>query len=116
MQLPGAVIFVNNDLTDQVKGVLITQLYIDETITDIEFDSRVTNDPNYSDVVRNGHRRLLVIRATYHDYTNRTLADIAIFIKSGLAYVEKNNFGPPSLTLPVVTLHMETLLKFNGKI
>jgi hypothetical protein len=116
MQIPGAVIFVNNDLTDQVEGVLIIQLYIDETITDTEFDNRIIDDPNYANVVRNSHRRLLVIRKTFHDYTNRDLADIVIFIKSGLAYVEKNNFGPPSLTLPVVILHMETLLKFNGKI
>jgi hypothetical protein len=109
MRFPGAIIFVNNDLTDQVKSVLKSQLFLSDIITGEEFDARISSDPNYVNVIKNSFQRVLVIRS-FWDHTNRELADVAIFIKNGLAYIEKNNFGPPEQTYQVAKLNIYQLI------
>jgi hypothetical protein len=111
MRLPSAIILVNNDLTDQVKSVLQSQLFISEIISGEEFDARVSADPNYVNIVHNSFQRILVIRS-FREETNRELFDIAIFVKAGLACIEKNNFGPPGRTYPVAKLSIYQLI--NG--
>lgn len=116
MNYPGAVIFVNNDLVDQVRDYIVKQLYINEYMSGDEFDARVTIDPNYPTLVRNFNKRILVIRDLWAPHTNRDLADVVIFVKNGLASIEKNNYGPHGLTLQVVDLYIHKLLRYNNKI
>ena len=108
---PAAIVFVNNNLTDNVKEALVRQLFISEAITGAEFDARVEVDPNYYAVVHQNNLRIMVIR-DLSDATNRNLADAVIFVKAGLASVEGGKFGPPGLTLPVDRLYWHELL--NG--
>jgi len=113
--LPPGIIFINEDLNDTLKAKIKTQLYVHEAISGAEFDARVAVDPNYPTVVKLQNIRILVIR-NLHDHTNRNLADVVIFVKAGLAAIEKNNFGPPGLTLPVNNFYIHQLLRENGKI
>lgn len=122
MSLPAGIFFVNADITDDIKSVLTTQLYINEVLTDTEFDNRVSVDPDYPDQIRLNGLRLLVVRQNFRDYTNRQLADVVIFVSHGLAAVEKNNLCPfqplgnngfPSLTFPISRLNMYELLRYN---
>ena len=108
---PAAIVFVNNDLTDNVKEALVRQLFISEAITGAEFDARVVADPNYYTAVHQNNLRIMVIR-NLSETTNRELADVVIFVKAGLASVEGGKFGPPGLTLPVDRLYWHELL--NG--
>lgn len=106
---PAAVIFCNNDLTDNVKNALIRQLFIHEVIDGYEFDNRVTADPNYVTTIHLNNIRLLVIRS-FRELTNRALADVAIFVKAGLASVEQNKFGPPRRTFSIDKLHWDQII------
>ena len=47
MDLPSAVIFINNDLNDQTLATLHNQLFINEIISAEEFNDRIIADPNY---------------------------------------------------------------------
>lgn len=114
MSIPSAIIFVNADLTDSLKEILAEQLNVTETMTGEEFDARMTADPNYATIIHLQKIRILVVRSDFRDYTNRTVADVAIFVKQGLASIEKNNFGPPGLTLPLQRLNLYALLRYNG--
>ncbi len=114
--LPSAIIFINNDVSDNVKSVLIKQLYIHESITREEFDARVSADPEYPNVVHLNNLRILVFQDFWAPRNGFDIADVVIFIKSGLAYIESNNFGPPGLCLPVANLYIHALLRGNGKI
>ncbi len=109
-RITSAIIFVNNDLTPQVQGVLIQQLFINEIIDGYEFDDRVLADPNYPQTIHLNNLKILVKRPFY-EHTNRELADVAIFVKAGLAAVEYNKYGPPGLTLPVARLYLNELIK-----
>ena len=110
MDLPSAIIFINSDINDLMKNTLITQLEINDYITFDEFNARVAADPNYTDVIHLNKIRVMVVLPTFQDYTNRTLADIVLFLKAGLATVEKNNFGPPKLSLPLQRLNIWNLI------
>lgn len=112
MDMPSAIIFVNGDMNDAVQTTLMTQLEINELITFSEFNARVSVDSNYPFNVHSNKLRVLVVLPTFQDYTNRDLADIVLFVKQGLASVEKNNFGPPGLTLPTIRLNIWNLI--NG--
>lgn len=109
MDFPGAIIFVNNDLTPGVQGPLERQLYISESITGAEFDARVEADPNYTNIIHDNNLRVLVVRE-FSDGYNRNLADVAIFIKAGLASIESCKFGPPGQTFGVDRLTIYELL------
>lgn len=49
----------------------------------------------------------------FQNYNNRDMADIVLFFKHGLATVEKNNYGPHGLTLPISRINVYELLKYN---
>lgn len=109
MNFPSAIIFVNNDLTDQVKGVLSSQLFLDQIIDGYTFDGYVATIPNYVNLIHAQQKRILVIRDFWTD-TNRNLADVVIFIKMGLASIEFNKFGPPGQTYQVANLNIYQLI------
>lgn len=109
---PPAIIFVNNDLTDNVKSNIVRQLFIDEVLDGYVFDDRVTANADYPNQVRRSNLRLLVVRS-FQELENRTLADLVIFVKAGLAAVEENKFGPPGFTLPVIGLSWGALGVFK---
>jgi hypothetical protein len=129
--LPPAIIFINSDAVDgyvydgysdgyipaplnvRTRNTLISQLRINDYMSGAEFDARVVFDPNYPTVVHLQGLRILVAR-NFRDYTNRNLADIALFYSRGLIKVEKNNFGPPGLTLPIDNINVYTLLRDVG--
>jgi hypothetical protein len=111
MLLPSAIIFINADMTVAQKQYIGQQLYITETISGQEFDARVVADPNYPDIVHQQNLRILVVRDDFRDYTNRELADIAIFVKQGLIAIEKNKFGPPNLTFQQDRVNIYELLR-----
>lgn len=103
---PSLILFTNADLSNQVLSVLQQQLFIEETMTGAEFDARVASDPNYPAIVHQQGLRILVIRSD----NIRTLADITIFIKAGLAAIECPKSGRPGHTLPVAELTLSKLL------
>jgi len=100
---PSAIIFVNNDLTDNVRNMLVTQLHITEVIDGYVFDDRMVADANYLTTVRALDQRIMVVRS-YFELNNRALADIAIFVAHGLVGVLKNNFGPRGITHSIINL------------
>lgn len=102
---PPAIIFVNDDLVDQVKGVIQRQLYITETIFGTEFDARLLADPNYPDAIHGNDIRLLVIRP-FTETNNRDKADLVLFCKAGLASVLQSNFGPPGVTYSIDRMYL----------
>jgi hypothetical protein len=112
-QIPSAIIFVNNDLTDSTRNALVTQLFIDEVISGDVFDTRVADgyDGYYVQSIKSNDLRLMVVRS-FREQTNRELADIVIFVKAALASVLKNNYGPPGTTHSVVSLYWGELNKF----
>lgn len=112
--LPAAIIFVNSDLNKILKDTLISQLHITESITGAEFDSRIVAQPDYPTIIHASHLRILVIRDSFRDNTNRNLADIVMFVKQGLASIEFKNYGPPGLTLPVNKINIYDLLRYNN--
>ncbi len=102
--VPAAVILVNNDLVDQARDWIVKQLHINEAISGTTFDERILDDPNYINTIKQLNQRILVIR-DFREVTNRTLFDVVIFVKNGLAAIEQNNFGPPGQTVPVLNLY-----------
>jgi hypothetical protein len=114
MSIPAAIFFVNADLNDLSKSTLTQQLDLTETMTGEEFDARMAWDPNYAQVVHLQKTRIMVIRSDFHDHTNRTVADVVMFVKQGLVSIEKNNFGPPGLTLPLERINLYALLRYNN--
>lgn len=105
----GVIIFCNSDLTPGVEGPLQRQLQISDTIDGYEFAQRLLKDPNYLTEVHLQGIRLLVIQSAF-DLTNHNLADIVIFIKAGLAYIESNKYGPPGQTFVVDRMRLEQLI------
>lgn len=101
---PSAIIFVNNDLTDNVQTRLVRQLHINEVISGTEFDARVAADPDYPSNIKQLDLRIMVLRS-FEELDNRELADVVIFIKAALASILKNNFGPPGFTIAVIDIY-----------
>jgi hypothetical protein len=110
--LPSAVIFVNADLTDQVRNHLVKQLHIDEIIDGYTFDQRLVVNPQYVQDLKLLNLRLMVVRP-FTELDNRSAADVVIFVKEGMASVLKNNFGPPGLTFKVLSLYWGQLCIFK---
>jgi len=102
--VPAAIVFVNMDLIPQVRQWIVKQLHISEYMFGDEFDARVAADPTYPDRMKVLNLRLMVERP-FNELDNRTLADVAIFVKNGMASVEINKFGPPGITFPVLDIH-----------
>lgn len=101
--IPAAIIFVNNDLSESVRAMLIRQLHIDEVITGADFDARVSADSNYPNNYKLVNSRLMVVRS-FEELQNREYADVVMFIKHGRAAIEESKFGPPGMSYPVVNL------------
>lgn len=105
---PPAIIFINNDLSEQVQGVLIRQLLINQILTGEEFDSFVDEDSYYAENCKKAGLRIMVVR-NLQEQENRNLADIVIFAKNGLGYILKNNYGPPGTALPLDKIYLSNL-------
>ena len=105
MSYPEGIIFVNSNLSEQVRQTIERQLYITETISFEEFDGYAT----YTG-------RLLVLVTDFDNVENRELADVVIYVKMGLAYILKNNFGPTGLTVQVDRMYIHKLLIENNKL
>lgn len=114
MTLPAAIIFINADLNGTAQNTLVSQLYVNDTISFDEFNTRVIADPNYSTNVHLQNLRILVILPTLQDVTNRALADVVLFYNQGQVTVEKNNFGPPGLSRDFSRINIYDLLRYNG--
>jgi hypothetical protein len=134
MQLPSAIIFVNNEVTLSSLNTLAThtgiqinglapftptgsavagidlQLQITETIWFEEFNRRVAADPNYPKIVHLNHDRILVILKDFQCITNRELADVVMFFKQGVVSVEKCKYGPPGFSLDAQRINIFNLL------
>jgi hypothetical protein len=114
MQLPSAIIFVNS--IDPIGlNTLSSQLHIHESMSHQEFNDRILVDPNYPSIVKNTNTRILVLLPSFLDKTNRDFADIVIFVKLGLAAIEKNKVGPHGFTVAIQNINVYQLLK-NAKI
>ncbi len=114
MELPSAIIFVNADITDAIKNILITQLDIVDSMDGYEFDARVIADPNYPQIIHLNHWRILVKRDTFQQTNNFNIANVVMFVKQGQASILKNNFGSPGLTLPIQRINVYNLLRAVG--
>lgn len=133
MLLPGVIIFMNDSITTAVLNTFVgdigiqpdnlipnpnsstvqivaQQLQITEVISFTEFNTRVSVMPTYPTTVRLSGYRVLVILPDFQDTTNRNLADVVMFVKQGLASIEKCMFGPPGFTLDVQRLNIFNLL------
>ncbi|MDP2685234.1 MAG: hypothetical protein Q8P20_09455 [bacterium] len=109
---PAGVVFVNNDLTTSVQNALVKQLHISEVVDGYSFDNRIIADSSYIAVIKQFDLRIMVVRS-FEELDNRGLADVVIFVSSGLAAVLKNNFGPPNITMPVARLTWNQLGVFS---
>ena len=112
MGLPAAIIFVNNDLTASVRNALVKQLYINDYMSGSEFDAIIATDSDYPNKVKQLNQRIMVIRS-FEEETNRTLADVVIFVAHATVTIEANKFGPPGITYPVDSLTWGKLCIYN---
>lgn len=112
--LPPAVIFLNSAINSVTQNTFVTQLFINEVMTFDEFNARVVADPNYPNIVHLQNLRILVILPTFRDQTNRNLADLVLFYNQGQVTVEKNNFGPPGLSVAISRFNVYQLLRYNN--
>jgi hypothetical protein len=124
MQLPSAIIFVNDQVTLATISVLTTedtptpstvqgidvQLQITETISFEEFNARIASNPNYHDIVHLNKQRILVILKNFRDCRNREYADVVMFVKQGIASVESCKFSPPGYSIDTQRLNIYNLL------
>ena len=104
MSLPSGIIFVNNNIVEQIRDTLIKQLFITSVMDGYVYDAIIQNDPLYPTFVHNNNQRIMVIRS-FRELESRETADVVIHVKQGMAAVEKNNFGPPGLTSRVAELY-----------
>jgi hypothetical protein len=108
MKLLGAIVFVNEDISEQVLSALQTQLFITETISLSEL--LIRNTGNYIRDYKLANKRMLVVCDFWSPREHFELADVAIFIKAGLAYIEKDNFGPTEKTYNVRDLQLAQII------
>jgi hypothetical protein len=118
MDMLSAIIFINKDLTDQVKGVLQQQLYISQTMSFTEFNSIIDGyvadgytDAYYGEQIHLLKKRILVILPDMTDVTNRELADIVCVFKHGLIYIEQNKYGYPGTTFRASNITISQLVR-----
>lgn len=112
--LPPAIIFLNPEVSEGIISSLQEQLRINQTWTGQEFNDIINSFPTYPDQIHLNGLRVLVLQSTYQDYTNRTLADVVLFVKNGLVNVEKNNYGPPKTSYPLDRINIYDLLRANN--
>jgi hypothetical protein len=102
--IPAAIVFISDNLTDQVRDTIATQLYITTIMSGPEYDAYVALDPLYPDTIHNSQQRIMVIREL-STYTNRETADVVLFFAHGNVSVEENKFGPPGCTWRASEVH-----------
>ena len=78
-----------------------------------EFDARLADNPQYPDMIKLNNLRILVFQDFTTPRTGFEICDVAIFVKSGLAYIEINKKGPTGLALPVANLYIHQILNKN---
>jgi hypothetical protein len=117
MLVPAAVITLNHDSSQSVRDMLRTQLHVNEVVDGYVFDDRVAANPDYANLIRKLNMRMIVIRdfSTRAEVANWTQVDVAIYVKSGLAAILKNKFGPPGATWTVQDLTWGKLCVFDRK-
>jgi hypothetical protein len=81
-------------------------------ISGSELDLIINVSPNFPYEIKKTNQRILVTRS-FKELTNREIADVAIFIFQGLAYIEQNKFGPPISAIPVSNLNLYQLISKN---
>lgn len=101
--IPFGIIFVNDDLAlPSAENFLIKQLFITQTLDGYTFDANLAST-NYLPTLKQFNQKVLVLRS-YCEFANRnsnanwTVADVVIYVKNGLIFVEKNKFGPHGFT------------------
>lgn len=94
MNIPSAIIFVSNNLVQNVLDFFVKQLYIDVVMDGYTFDGYVDSDPFFIQNIRSNKQRYMVLRP-FTELENRTLADVVMYFSDGLISVEYNKFGPP---------------------
>lgn len=100
---PAAVLVVNNDLTPNVREMLVTQLLIDEIMDGYVYDALAAADGYFNLENRKAGKRILIERSLDENF-NRDEVDIVAFVSHGLIAIEKNKFGPHGFTWPIVNL------------
>jgi hypothetical protein len=104
MSLPSGIVFVSNDhLPDQIRDTIATQLYITSVLDGYEYDDLLISNPDFPSQVKNTDQRIMVIRS-FKELENRNTADVAILVTNGMAFIEKNKFGPPGYTYKIPQL------------
>ena len=109
---PPAIIIVNNDLTEQVQGVLVRQLRIDQVMDGYTFDQTIAADPNWPNDIRAIHNQRIMVIRDLRELDNREHADIVAFVSHGLISTEKNKFGPPLTHFQVRKIHWGQLCHY----
>lgn len=112
MKYPGGIIFVNSNISSQVLETIQKQLFIHQTI---DFNAFVDGYSDYKYLTTSNNERVLVLIEDFTNVDKREIADVVIYVSSGLAYILKNNFGPPGLTLQVDKFYIHKLLMETGK-
>jgi hypothetical protein len=102
--IPAAIVFISNNLSDQVRDTIANQLYITDIMSGPEYDAYIALDPLFPDTIHNSQKRLMVIREL-GTYTNRETADVVLFYSHGNVAVEENKFGPPGCTWRANNIH-----------
>lgn len=110
MSYPTGIIFINSNISEQVLDVVKRQLRIDYIYNFDYFNESITNDGYFG-----LNQRLLVLVSDFENVENREKADVVLYIKMGLAYILKNNFGPTGLTVQVDRMYIHKLFLENGK-
>jgi hypothetical protein len=112
MALPGAILFTNDNIPDQVRDTLRKQLAITTLMDGATFDGYVELYPTWPTYVKNKLERVMVMRS-FRELDNRTLADVVIYVNNGMAAIETNKFGPPGLTYRVAELYWGKLMVYE---
>lgn len=104
-----AIIFVNDNISDNIQAMLVRQLYITDVLDGYVFDENTANDSNYPANLKLLNKRALV-KITFQTQNNREFADVVCFASNGLIAVLKNKVGPPERTFSIVNLDWNKLL------
>jgi hypothetical protein len=114
MRYPGAIIFINNDTSDQVKEYIKSQLFVSEIITSSVYDTRVSNSFLYPYVVRGANKRIIVTQNDLSNINNKVTADAILFVKNGIATIY-NNIDDTTKQIQVVSLLLRDIITEQGQ-
>ena len=109
---PPAVLFINTELTQSIIDTFTRQLFITQVMDAATFDAIVASDGYYVCSIHQDGYRIMVLREA-NDETNRHLADLVLYAKTGLVDVQYNHTGYPSITLPIDRVYLTALFHLN---